>query len=100
MNVASSIETLAPRVVVVVPALNEAPVIAHVVCDLLSLNSPARRVISDVLVCDNSGSGEAYGGPSSDYADFNDYHFYCDLHNFDPLVDHFRRDWRPPIIDY
>ena len=56
MNVASSIETLAPRVVVVVPALNEAPVIAHVVCDLLSLNSPARRVISDVLVCDNGST--------------------------------------------
>ncbi|MBZ0301691.1 MAG: hypothetical protein K8J31_18230 [Anaerolineae bacterium] len=48
-----------------------------------------------VLACDNSGSGEAYGGLTFDYADFNDYHFYCDLHYFNPLVDHFRRDWRP-----
>jgi len=43
-------------VVVVVPALNEAPVIAHVVRDLLSLNSAARRVIGDVLVCDNGST--------------------------------------------
>ena len=47
---------LAPRVVVVVPALNEAPVIAHVVRDLLSLNSPERRAISEVLVCDNGST--------------------------------------------
>ncbi len=48
------------------------------------------------LHCDNSGSGEAYGGLSFDFADFNDYHFYCDLQYFEPLVDHFSRDWRPP----
>jgi glycosyltransferase involved in cell wall biosynthesis len=47
---------LAPRVVVVVPALNESPVIAQVVRDLLSLNSPGRCVISDVLVCDNGST--------------------------------------------
>lgn len=47
---------LAPRVVVVVPALNEAPVIAHVVRDLLSLNSPALSLIYDVLVCDNGST--------------------------------------------
>jgi len=58
------------------------------------LNSIVRGVVNNVLVCDNSGSGEAYKGLSFDYADFNDYHFYCDLHYFVPLVDHFRRDWR------
>lgn len=47
---------LAPRVVVVVPALNEAPAIAQVVRDLLLLNSPERCVISDVLVCDNGST--------------------------------------------
>ncbi len=65
--------------------------------DLLSsLNALARRRVSGALLCDNSGSGEAYGGLGYDYADFNDYHFYADLHNFSPLVDHFRRDWREP----
>jgi glycosyltransferase involved in cell wall biosynthesis len=56
LNAASSIEALAPRVIVVVPALNEAPVIAHVVRDLLSLNSHEHRVISEVLVCDNGST--------------------------------------------
>ncbi len=51
--------------------------------------------ISGVLFCDNSGSGEAYKGLDFDFADFNDYHFYADLHQFRPLLDHFRRDWRP-----
>lgn len=60
------------------------------------LNGILRSRTSGILACDNSGSGEAYGGLAFDYADFNDYHFYCDLHYFTPLVDHFSRDWRPP----
>lgn len=65
--------------------------------ELLSqLNAVARQGTRGVLLCDNSGSGEAYGGLAFDFADFNDYHFYADLHYFNPLVDHFRRDWRPP----
>ncbi|MEZ4670061.1 MAG: hypothetical protein R3E39_19325 [Anaerolineae bacterium] len=64
--------------------------------DLLGeLNRILRERTAGVLVCDNSGSGEAYGGLAFDYADFNDYHFYADLHYFNPLLDHFRRDWRP-----
>jgi len=64
------------------------------------LNAVVRGRTAGVLVCDNSGSGEAYGGLAFDYADFNDYHFYCDLHYFNSLLDHFRRDWRParPLI--
>lgn len=62
---------------------------------LEALNATARRAVSGALVCDNSGSGEAYKGLDYDFADFNDYHFYCDLHYFMPLLDHFRRDWRP-----
>jgi len=60
------------------------------------LNRILRTCTHDVLACDNSGSGEAYGGLAFDYADFNDYHFYCDLHYFSPLVHHFQRDWRSP----
>ncbi len=63
---------------------------------LSQLNDILRSQTSGVLACDNSGSGEAYGGLAFDYADFNDYHFYCDLHYFNPLVNHFQRDWRPP----
>ncbi|MBE2183533.1 MAG: hypothetical protein IAE89_08925 [Anaerolineae bacterium] len=63
---------------------------------LESLDGLTRGATTGVIVCDNSGSGEAYGGLTGDYADFNDYHFYCDLHYFTPLCDHFRRDWRPP----
>ncbi|MEW6577894.1 MAG: hypothetical protein AB1435_01740 [Chloroflexota bacterium] len=59
------------------------------------LNDAVRSRLSDVLVCDNSGSGEAYGC-AADLADFEDYHFYCDMQFFDPLVDHFHRDWRAP----
>ena len=56
MNIANGSEWSAPAVVVVVPALNEAPVIGHVVHDLLSLNSPGRCVIHGVLVCDNGST--------------------------------------------
>lgn len=65
-----------------------------------ALNSTVRGMTRDCLVCDNSGSGEAYAGLNFDYADFNDYHFYADLHYFVPLLDLFRRDWRParPLI--
>ncbi|MCC6803298.1 MAG: hypothetical protein IT319_10460 [Anaerolineae bacterium] len=65
-----------------------------------ALNATVRGMTRDCLVCDNSGSGEAYAGLSFDYADFNDYHFYADLHYFVPLLDLFRRDWRParPLI--
>src|SRR5262249_55051293 len=53
------------------------------------LDTIVRSRVRGALFCDNSGSGEAYGGLTYDFADFNDYHFYCDLHYFDPLVDHF-----------
>lgn len=65
-----------------------------------ALNATVRGGSCGTLVCDNSGSGEAYAGLTFDYADFNDYHFYADLHYFTPLLDLFRRDWRParPLI--
>jgi hypothetical protein len=51
---------------------------------------------ADVLICDNSGSGESYGGLDFDLADFSDYHPYYDLHFFEPLLDNWRRDWQSP----
>ena len=60
-----------------------------------ALNQVVRDRVSHVLVCDNSGSGESYGGLDFDFADFTDYHPYYDLHYFEPLLDHWRRDWKP-----
>lgn len=62
---------------------------------IAEMDALARTHIHDALICDNSGSGEAYGGQFGDFADFVDYHFYSELHNFVPLCDHFQRDWRP-----
>jgi len=62
---------------------------------IAEMDALARTHIHDALICDNSGSGEAYGGQFGDFADFVDYHFYSELHNFAPLCDHFQRDWRP-----
>lgn len=65
--------------------------------DLLRcLNQLVRDLASGVLFCDNSGSGEAYEGLPYDFSDFTDYHPYTDLHYFEPLLDHWRRDWQPP----
>ena len=61
---------------------------------LSQLRSLARRWLPDVLMCDNSGSGEAYGGPTRE-GDFYDYHFYTEPHYFPALVAHFERRYLP-----
>lgn len=61
---------------------------------LSQLNESVRSRIQDVLLCDNSGSGESYGGLDSDFSDFTDYHPYYDMQYFEPLLDHWRRDWQ------
>jgi hypothetical protein len=63
---------------------------------LRQLNDVVRGSVSDVLFCDNSGSGEAYEGLDVDFADFSDYHTYCDLNFLEPMLDHWRRDWKRP----
>ncbi len=64
--------------------------------DLLSqLNTIVRGKVTDILLCDNSGSGESYGGLDIDFADFSDYHPYYDIHFFEPLLNHWQRDWLP-----
>lgn len=59
------------------------------------LDRVVRDNVRDVLVCDNSGSGEAYGGLTVDFADFTDYHTYGDLHFLEETLDNWRRDWLP-----
>jgi hypothetical protein len=47
------------------------------------------------LVRDNSGGGECYGGLLHEYADYYDYHFYCDLPFLRNTFDYFLPRWRP-----
>lgn len=60
------------------------------------LDDLARRYLPGVLVGDNSGSAEAYGGVRTGLGDFVDYHFYTEPHFFGQLVAHFDRPHRPP----
>ena len=61
---------------------------------LAELHALARAWFPDALLCDNSGSAEAYGGVTTSLQDFYDYHFYTDPHFFRPLLDHFERGYR------
>ena len=54
-----------------------------------------KALVGDALVRDNSGSGEAYGGLLDEYAEYYDYHFYAELPEFRPLLDHFAPRTRP-----
>lgn len=54
----------------------------------------AKTYSGNLLVRDNSGSGECYGGLTVDFADFYDYHFYADLHNMENLIETFTPQWR------
>ena len=63
---------------------------------LRELDALARRYFPGVLIGDNSGSSEAYGGVRADLGDFIDYHFYADPHFFGPLIQHFGRAYRRP----
>ena len=66
---------------------------------LYDLYDIARARIGNALLIVNSGSSEAYGAAEIGSSDFDDYHFYSDLHFFEPLIKHFRRDWREkPVI--
>jgi len=62
---------------------------------LQELHALAREWFPNALICDNSGSAEAYGGVATSFSDFYDYHFYTDPHFFQPLVQHFSRAYRP-----
>jgi hypothetical protein len=60
------------------------------------LYAMVKRIGGGALVRDNSGSGEAYGGLLNEFADYYDYHFYCDIQFFRNLVEYFSPRWRPP----
>ncbi len=62
---------------------------------LAPLFATVKAHAGDALVRDNSGSGEAYGGLLSEFAEFYDYHFYAELQHLRDLLDHFAPRWRP-----
>ncbi|MBW3622882.1 MAG: glycoside hydrolase [Armatimonadetes bacterium] len=63
--------------------------------DLLGdLYNHVKALTGNPLVRDNSGSAECYGGNPHEYADYYDYHFYCDLNFFQPTVRSFLPHWR------
>ncbi|HNS52920.1 MAG TPA: glycoside hydrolase [Anaerolineae bacterium] len=61
---------------------------------LAGLAVQTNALAGDALVCDNSGSGEAYGGWLDGKSHFYDHHFYCDLQYLRPLLDAFAPGWR------
>ena len=58
------------------------------------LYADVKALVRDALVCDNSGSGEAYGGLLTSYADFYDHHLYCEPQHFRETLTHFAPGWR------
>lgn len=54
-----------------------------------------RELTDGTLLRDNSGGGECYGGSLIEYADYYDYHFYCDLPFLRTTFDYFLPRWRP-----
>jgi hypothetical protein len=55
-----------------------------------------KSLVRDALVCDNSGSGEAYGGVGTVPTDFYDHHLYCELEHAEETFDYFAPGWRAP----
>ncbi len=58
------------------------------------LYAHVKELVRDALVRDNSGSGEAYGGLLTEYADFYDHHLYCESQHFRETLEHFAPGWR------
>ncbi len=63
---------------------------------LQTLYHTVKTLIGDALLTGNSGSGEAYGGPLDETADFYDHHFYADPPFLPSLLDTFSPQWRTP----
>lgn len=49
---------------------------------------------AQMIICDNSGSGECFEGVSHSSSDIYDYHFYAELYNLDHLIDEFTKSYR------
>ncbi|GAB4580157.1 MAG: hypothetical protein Fur0022_28960 [Anaerolineales bacterium] len=63
---------------------------------LETLYQHLKTLIGDSFLAGNSGSGEAYGGPLNETADFYDHHFYAEPYFLSNLLDTFSPHWRTP----
>lgn len=59
-----------------------------------------KELTGSPLVKDNSGGSEMYGGSAQAFGDFDDFHPYCDMHYFRPVVESLCHGPRPvkPIL--
>ncbi|MCS6775274.1 MAG: glycoside hydrolase family 2 TIM barrel-domain containing protein [Chloroherpetonaceae bacterium] len=62
---------------------------------LRTMYDTVKALTGSPLVRDNSGGGECYEGALEENADFQDFHFYCDLPFLRPTFDYFLPRWRP-----
>lgn len=62
---------------------------------LHTMYETVKALTGSPLVRDNSGGGECYEGALEENADFQDFHFYCDLPFLRPTFDYFLPRWRP-----
>lgn len=56
---------------------------------LKKLHSQVKRRAPNALLCDNSGTGDCYGGEETGLSDFLDVHFYAEPVHLDALVERF-----------
>lgn len=61
---------------------------------LNSLYSMLKEKMPEVIVCDNSGSGECFEGATDSHSDIYDYHFYPELYNLNELLHEFTAGYR------
>lgn len=53
-----------------------------------------KESMPEVIVCDNSGSGECFDGETDSESDIYDYHFYAELYNLNELLHEFTAGYR------
>lgn len=61
-----------------------------------SIVQKVQELTGHPLVKDNSGGAEMYGGAPQEYGSFDDFHPYCDLPFFGPVLDSLLPGPRPP----
>ena len=61
---------------------------------LRDLYQMIRKQDAQIIICDNSGSGECFGGSKEADSDIYDYHFYGELYQMEGLVQEFTRSSR------
>lgn len=61
---------------------------------LNSLYQMIKKQAPEMIICDNSGSGECFEGQNDSDSDIYDYHFYAELYNLNELIQEFTAGYR------